>query len=89
MTKEELRKKQRQWIKKYYRTPKGKKYRYESRKKYYGRTQLLSSLVKRKWTPQEIELLFTYPGTDEELAYLICRSVAAIQTKRAKINQGE
>ena len=89
MTQDEKRAKQRLHTKKYLATDKGKKKRYELRKNYYARTQELSSGYKRRWTSDEVELLCNFKGSDDELAWRLNRSVAAIQAKRHRINAGE
>ena len=62
ITEEEKRAKHRQWIKNYYKTAKGSKYRYDMRKAYYDRTNGIG--IRRKWTLEEEELLFTFDGSD-------------------------
>ena len=85
MTKEEKRAKHRQWIKKYRTTEKGKKQRYLRRKAYYDRTNGIGE--RRKWTSEEEELLFTFEGSDYELALQIKRSIAAIHKRRYLIRR--
>lgn len=63
------------------RTPGGRDYIYRDRKNYYSKTQHLTEGC-RRWTCEECELVLNFEGTDEELAYKIGRSVAAIQTRR-------
>lgn len=63
------------------RTPVGRDYIYQDRKNYYSRTQHLTEGC-RRWTCEECELVLNFDGTDEELAYKIGRSVAAIQCRR-------
>ena len=89
MTQDEKRAKHRLHTKKYFSTEKGKKKRYELRKNYYARTQELSSGKYRRWTSDEIEVLYNFRGGDEELAWKLNRSVASIQSKRHRINAGE
>lgn len=62
-------------------TKEGHDWLYQDRKNYYGRTKHLSQ-GRRIWTDEECELVLNFEGTDEELAYKIGRSVAAIQTRR-------
>ena len=65
----------------------GKLCRYNNRKHYYSRTQHLTE-GKRKWTLEEEYILLNFTGSDEELAYEINRSVAAIQAHRYVIKKG-
>jgi hypothetical protein len=85
MTKEEKRKMQKVYNKRYFETPKGKKKRYELRQKYYERTRFLSGGKKRKWTSEEITTLLNFDGTDEELAFELGRSCHAIENKRRRL----
>ena len=87
MTLEEVRAKRRKWIRQYRTTEKGKKQRYERRKAYYDRTNGIG--IRRKWTLEEEELLFTFEGSDYELALQIKRSIAAIQKRRYLIREAE
>lgn len=72
------------WYRKF--TERGKRCRYLNRRSYYKRTQHLTS-GRRRWSSAEMELLSTYEGSDEELAYLIKRSVGAIQSQRYRLNK--
>ena len=44
---------------------------------------------KRSWTAEEDKLVMSGEFTDRELGERICRSVAAIQTRRHRIVEGE
>lgn len=55
------------------------------RKRYYDKTAHLYDGPKRKWTKEEMLLLFNNPITDTELSAIIERSVKSIQVKRSKI----
>lgn len=81
---DEQRKRQYESIKRWLNTPAGRLKRYQLRKGYYDRTKHLTK-GKRRWTQHEIDLMFMHKGTDEELAYTLHRSVAAIQAKRGRI----
>lgn len=75
------------YMKKWRKTEKGKKIRYERRKAYYAKTGHLSAGRRRKWTEDEIKILVNANCTDEELAYTLNRSVAGIQKKRWELRQ--
>ena len=44
---------------------------------------------RRAWTVEEDKLVLNSPFTDRELGERICRSVAAIWTRRNRLNNGE
>lgn len=88
MTAEEKRSRQAEYNKKWRRTESGKRHRYDDRNRYYAKTRHLSK-GRRRWTLEETEILLNFKGSDEELAYFLCRSVSAIQCRRCKIKEAE
>lgn len=62
--------------------------RYEQRKKYYAKHRLLHVNNKRRWTQEELLLVYQHINTDVELSEIIDRSVEAIQIARTKIKNG-
>jgi macrodomain Ter protein organizer (MatP/YcbG family) len=54
------------------------------RKRYYNKT---STHTRKKWTDNEIELLFNNDLNDHELSDLLKRSVQSIQLKRCRVNK--
>jgi len=58
--------------------------RNEQRRKYYQK-HIYSIFKYRRWDMYEEGLLFSFTGTDVELAKMICRSVQAVQVRRSKL----
>ena len=74
--------------KRWRRSPRGRKLRYELRQAYYDRTTYLSEGKKRRWDASEVQILTEWDGSDEELAHFLGRSVHAIQKMRYLIKKG-
>lgn len=87
-TLEEKRAYNREQMRKWHQTEKGRKHRYVRRQEYYERTAHLSDGTRRKWTDDEKDILRSWTKSDEELAHVLGRSVHAIQGMRHMMKKG-
>ena len=61
-----------------------KKQSQKDKEKYYGGSKRFSN-GRRKWLPEEVEMIVAHEIPDVELAKILHRSIMSIQVKRCRI----